>query len=89
MAFAMDPEKKGEILWQYRAGQGGVLGGIEWGAATDAERAYFAVSDITTAAAWRSARGESGDRHARVVHASAHAGLRNRDEGATGRSRRP
>ncbi len=48
VAFAMDPEKKGEILWQYRAGQGGVLGGIEWGAATDAERAYFAVSDITT-----------------------------------------
>jgi len=49
MAFAMDPEKKGEILWQYRAGQGGVLGGIEWGAAADGERAYFAVSDITTA----------------------------------------
>ena len=48
VAFAMDPEKKGEILWQYRAGQGGVLGGIEWGAATDAERAYFAVSDMTT-----------------------------------------
>jgi polyvinyl alcohol dehydrogenase (cytochrome) len=48
IAFAMDPEKKGEILWQYRAGQGGVLGGIEWGAAADTERAYFAVSDITT-----------------------------------------
>lgn len=49
MAFALDPEKKGEVLWQYRAGQGGVLGGIEWGAAADGERAYFAVSDITTA----------------------------------------
>jgi polyvinyl alcohol dehydrogenase (cytochrome) len=48
LAFAMDPEKKGEILWQYRAGQGGTLGGMEWGAAADAERAYFAVSDITT-----------------------------------------
>jgi polyvinyl alcohol dehydrogenase (cytochrome) len=48
LAFAMDPDKKGEILWQYRAGQGGVLGGMEWGAAADAERAYFAVSDITT-----------------------------------------
>ncbi len=34
IAFAMDPEKKGEILWQYRAGQGGTLGGIEWGAAS-------------------------------------------------------
>jgi polyvinyl alcohol dehydrogenase (cytochrome) len=49
LAFAMDPDKQGEILWRYRAGQGGVLGGIEWGAAADAERAYFAVSDITTA----------------------------------------
>jgi polyvinyl alcohol dehydrogenase (cytochrome) len=49
MAFAIDPEKDGEILWQYRAGQGGVLGGIEWGAATDSERAYFAVSDILSA----------------------------------------
>lgn len=48
VAFAMDPEKKGEILWQYRAGQGSTLGGIEWGAAADQERAYFAVSDILT-----------------------------------------
>jgi polyvinyl alcohol dehydrogenase (cytochrome) len=48
VAFAMDPEKKGEILWQYRAGQGSALGGIEWGAAADQERAYFAVSDILT-----------------------------------------
>jgi polyvinyl alcohol dehydrogenase (cytochrome) len=49
MAYAMDPDRKGELLWQYRAGQGGVLGGIEWGAAVDGERAYFAVSDITLA----------------------------------------
>jgi polyvinyl alcohol dehydrogenase (cytochrome) len=48
MAFAMDPEKKGEILWQYRAGKGSTLGGIEWGAAVDGERAYFAVSDVLT-----------------------------------------
>jgi polyvinyl alcohol dehydrogenase (cytochrome) len=47
VAFAMDPDRGGEVLWQYRAGQGGVLGGIEWGAAVDGERAYFAVSDIT------------------------------------------
>jgi polyvinyl alcohol dehydrogenase (cytochrome) len=47
VGFAMDPDRGGEVIWQYRAGQGGVLGGIEWGAAADAERAYFAVSDIT------------------------------------------
>jgi polyvinyl alcohol dehydrogenase (cytochrome) len=47
IAFALDPDKNGEIVWEYRAGRGGVLGGIEWGSATDGERAYFAVSDIT------------------------------------------
>jgi polyvinyl alcohol dehydrogenase (cytochrome) len=47
MGYAMDPDKEGAIIWQYRAGQGGVLGGIEWGAAADSERVYFAVSDIT------------------------------------------
>ena len=47
LAFALDPDRNGEIVWEYRAGRGGVLGGIEWGSATDGERAYFAVSDIT------------------------------------------
>ena len=46
VGFALDPEKMGEVVWEYRAGRGGVLGGIEWGSAVDAERAYFAVSDI-------------------------------------------
>jgi polyvinyl alcohol dehydrogenase (cytochrome) len=46
VGFAIDPDKMGEIVWEYRAGRGGVLGGIEWGSAVDAERAYFAVSDI-------------------------------------------
>jgi polyvinyl alcohol dehydrogenase (cytochrome) len=46
LGWALDPEKRGEVLWQYRAGMGGALGGIEWGSAVDAEHAYFAVSDI-------------------------------------------
>jgi polyvinyl alcohol dehydrogenase (cytochrome) len=46
IAFALDPEHDGAVMWEYRAGQGGTLGGIEWGAAVDAEHAYFAVSDI-------------------------------------------
>lgn len=49
IGYAMDPDKDGEIVWQYRAGRGGVLGGIEWGSAADGEHAYFAVSDILTA----------------------------------------
>jgi polyvinyl alcohol dehydrogenase (cytochrome) len=44
--WALDPDKRGEVLWQYRAGAGGALGGIEWGSAVDTEHAYFAVSDI-------------------------------------------
>ena len=47
LGYAMDPDQEGAVIWQYRAGLGGVLGGIEWGAAADAERVYFAVSDIT------------------------------------------
>jgi polyvinyl alcohol dehydrogenase (cytochrome) len=46
IAFGMDPDKGGEVIWQYRAGQGGTLGGIEWGAAVDGDLAYLAVSDI-------------------------------------------
>jgi polyvinyl alcohol dehydrogenase (cytochrome) len=49
IGYAMDPDKDGEIVWQYRAGRGGLLGGIEWGSAADGEHAYFAVSDILTA----------------------------------------
>jgi polyvinyl alcohol dehydrogenase (cytochrome) len=44
--WALDPDQRGEVLWEYRAGAGGALGGIEWGSAVDAEHAYFAVSDL-------------------------------------------
>ena len=47
MGYALDPNHDGAVVWQYQAGKGGVLGGIEWGSAVDTERAYFAVSDIT------------------------------------------
>ena len=45
IGWAMDPDRKGAVVWQYRAGRGSALGGMEWGSAADAERAYFAVSD--------------------------------------------
>jgi len=48
MTFAIDPDKEGAILWQYRAGEGSIWGGVQWGAAVDADRAYFPVSDIRT-----------------------------------------
>jgi polyvinyl alcohol dehydrogenase (cytochrome) len=46
VGFALDPDKEGAVIWQYRAGQGSALGGMEWGSAVDGVNAYFPVSDI-------------------------------------------
>jgi polyvinyl alcohol dehydrogenase (cytochrome) len=45
IGWAFDPDKQGAVLWQYRAGKGSALGGLEFGSAVDATNAYFAVSD--------------------------------------------
>ena len=44
--YALDPDKKGEIVWQTRLGKGGVLGGIQWGPAADDGAVYVAISDV-------------------------------------------
>ncbi len=49
LAYAVDPDKQGELLWQYRAGEGSIWGGIQWGMSTDGEQLYIPVSDIRTA----------------------------------------
>ena len=46
MVHAIDPDAEGAILWQTRAGGGGLLGGSQWGSAADAQRAYVAISDV-------------------------------------------
>lgn len=46
MVYAVDPDRKGRILWQSRAGKGGNGGGIEWGVASDGRNLYAAVSDL-------------------------------------------
>ena len=46
IAYAVDPDRKGEILWQQRIGKGGTVGGIEWGGATDGRNFYVALSDV-------------------------------------------
>jgi polyvinyl alcohol dehydrogenase (cytochrome) len=43
---ALDPDKKGAIVWQTRIGKGGTLGGIQWGPASDGKNVYAALSDI-------------------------------------------
>jgi len=44
MYYALDPAT-GKLIWETQAGPGGVLGGIEWGTATDGERIYAAISN--------------------------------------------
>lgn len=46
VAYALDPDKEGAILWQARLGSGGPLGGIMWGSATDGKKMYVAESDL-------------------------------------------
>ncbi len=43
--WALDPDRKGAIVWKYRAGNGSALGGMEFGSATDGVRAYFPLAD--------------------------------------------
>ena len=37
MVYALDPDRKGAILWQVRVGQGGTAGGVQWGMASDGQ----------------------------------------------------
>ncbi len=46
IVYALDPDKKGEIVWQTRVGQGGTNGGVQWGMSTDGQKVYAAVSDV-------------------------------------------
>jgi polyvinyl alcohol dehydrogenase (cytochrome) len=46
VVYALDPDKKGEILWQVRVAEGGINGGVQWGMASDGQRVYAATSDI-------------------------------------------
>jgi polyvinyl alcohol dehydrogenase (cytochrome) len=43
---ALDPDRAGEIVWQKRVGNGGKLGGVQWGVAADQRNVYVAVSDV-------------------------------------------
>ncbi|MGA2133846.1 MAG: PQQ-binding-like beta-propeller repeat protein [Bryobacteraceae bacterium] len=45
--WALDPDAEGKVIWQTRIGKGGVLGGIMFGPAVDAEKVYVPLSDYT------------------------------------------
>jgi polyvinyl alcohol dehydrogenase (cytochrome) len=46
VVYALDPDRKGEVLWQTRVGNGGTNGGVQWGMASDGQKVYAAVSDL-------------------------------------------
>jgi polyvinyl alcohol dehydrogenase (cytochrome) len=46
LVWALDPDDSGRVVWSTRVGAGGVLGGVQWGTATDGKLVYAAVSDL-------------------------------------------
>jgi polyvinyl alcohol dehydrogenase (cytochrome) len=46
VVYALDPDRKGEIVWQTRVGKGSANGGVQWGMASDGQKVYAAVSDV-------------------------------------------
>ena len=48
--YALDPDRRGAVVWQTRVGRGGALGGVHWGVAAGEGRVYAPVSDRVTPA---------------------------------------
>ena len=44
--YAVDPDREGARLWETRVGEGGSMGGVQWGSAADAQNVYVALSDL-------------------------------------------
>jgi polyvinyl alcohol dehydrogenase (cytochrome) len=48
--WGLDPDNGGKPLWQIKIGNGGALGGIEWGFTADSENVYVPMADVSGAA---------------------------------------
>jgi polyvinyl alcohol dehydrogenase (cytochrome) len=46
IVYALDPDRSGDVLWQTKVADGGIPGGIEWGAAADHRSLYVALSGL-------------------------------------------
>ena len=47
--WALDPAKKGAVVWTKRFGEGSALGGVHWGIASDGQRVFAPIADPTGA----------------------------------------
>lgn len=46
MVHGLDPDSDGKVIWSVKVGEGGTMGGVQWGSAADRSNAYVALSDI-------------------------------------------
>ena len=46
IVYAVDPDREGRRLWETRIGEGGSMGGVQWGSAADRDNVYVALSDL-------------------------------------------
>ncbi len=47
IAYAMDPDQQGKVVWRYGVGKGSGLGGM-WGSAIDGNRVFIGTADLLT-----------------------------------------
>jgi polyvinyl alcohol dehydrogenase (cytochrome) len=64
IGWALDPDRQGAVVWEYRAAKGSALGGMEFGSALDGRQAYFPVADTNqpTAGELHAVKLDSGER---------------------------
>jgi polyvinyl alcohol dehydrogenase (cytochrome) len=60
MVYALDPDRKGALVWQQRVGRGGIQGGVHFGMAAGDGRVYAPVSDMRDGHDGRPIIGPSG-----------------------------
>ena len=48
VVYALDPDRKGVVVWKTPVGRGGALGGVHWGVAAGEGRVFAPVSDRIT-----------------------------------------
>lgn len=47
VVYGLDPDEEGRVLWSTKIGRGGMIGGAEWGSASDGRLVYVPLSDLT------------------------------------------
>jgi polyvinyl alcohol dehydrogenase (cytochrome) len=45
VVWALDPDRKGEVVWQTRVAKGSSHGGVQWGMASDGRNVYAPIAD--------------------------------------------